>query len=65
MYHCQYGPNDNALHIPVVTKDMYQKKRKLDSKVKYIPNGKVTQVLAHPRGCEDLASERGANAVFL
>ena len=39
-YHCQYGPNDNASHIPVVTKDMYQKKRKLDFKRKYVPNGK-------------------------
>ena len=39
-YHCQYGPNDNASHIPLVTKDMYQKKRKLDAKDKYVPNGK-------------------------
>jgi hypothetical protein len=39
-YHCQYGPNDNASHIPEVTKDMYQKKRKLDAKGKYVPNGK-------------------------
>jgi hypothetical protein len=39
-YHCQYGPNDNASHIPVVTKDMYHKKRKLDSKGKFVPNGK-------------------------
>ena len=21
-YHCQYGPKDNASHIPVVTKEM-------------------------------------------
>ena len=39
-YHCQYGPNDNASHIPVVTNDMYHKKRKLDAKGKYVPNGK-------------------------
>ena len=39
-YHCQYGPKDNASHIPVVTNDMYQQKRKLDMKGKFIPNGK-------------------------
>ena len=39
-YHCQYGPNDNASHIPVVTKDMYHKKRKLDAEGKFVPNGK-------------------------
>ena len=27
-YHCQYGPNDNASHIPLVTNDMYHKKKK-------------------------------------
>ena len=40
MYHFQYGPNDNASHIPILTKDMYKKKQKLDVKGKYIPNGK-------------------------
>jgi hypothetical protein len=39
-YHCQYGPNDNASHIPLVTADMYHMKRKLDAKGKYVPNGK-------------------------
>ena len=39
-YHCQYGPNDNASHIPLVTNDMYHVKRKLDLKGKFIPNGK-------------------------
>ena len=39
-YHCQYGPNDNASHIPLVTPDMLQKKRKLDAKGKFIPSGK-------------------------
>ena len=39
-YHCQYGPNDNASHIPLVTNDMYHKKKNLDAKGKYIPNGK-------------------------
>ena len=40
IYHCQYGPKDNASHIPMVTKDMYHKKQKLDSKGKFVPNGK-------------------------
>jgi hypothetical protein len=60
-YHCQYGPNDNASHIPVVTKDMYQKKRKLDAKGKYVPNGKGhtgprtsarMRGSGHRRGCQ-------------
>ena len=39
-YHCQYGPKDNTSHIPLVTNEMYHKKRKLDVKGKFIPTGK-------------------------
>ena len=64
-YHCQYGPNDNASHIPEVTKDMLQKKRKLDVKGKYVPSGKGhkgPRLSARMRG---LGQRRGCQCRFV
>ena len=64
-YHCQYGPNDNASHIPLVTKDMYHEKRKLDMKGKFVPSGKGhtgPRTSARMRG---LGQRRGCQCNFV
>ena len=64
-YHCQYGPNDNASHIPVVTTDMYHTKRQLDAKGKFVPNGKGhtgPRTSARMRG---LGQRRGCQCGFV
>ena len=60
-YHCQYGPNDNASHIPLVTSDMVKRNENWMLRANSFQVERGTPVLGHPRGCEAQGSAGDAN----